>query len=293
MPGPLIIHHANCPDGFASAWWLKMHFPDAELWEGVYETGIPPIEALEGREVFIVDFSYPSQDLNTIKRHAKRVVLLDHHQTAKALVNGSDLVQAESVQTLLEADAEAVVRTDRSGVGLVSEYILGRFGDPPPAFLAYIEDRDLWRFELPQTKNVMAAIMARPYSLAVMTDISEMPIGELIAEGESINRFRDSLIDQTMREAFRTRIAGHEVWVAASPYTIGSDVAGRLAEREPHKFAAYFVHAGEVIKWGLRSSPLGMDVAAIAEKFGGGGHRHAAGFRLPADVVPMVPLRIL
>jgi nanoRNase/pAp phosphatase (c-di-AMP/oligoRNAs hydrolase) len=35
----------------------------------------------------------------------------------------------------------------------------------------------------------------------------------------------------------------------------------------------------------LRSTPEGMDVSEIAKQYGGGGHKHSAGFRIPlADI---------
>jgi uncharacterized protein len=50
--------------------------------------------------------------------------------------------------------------------------------------------------------------------------------------------------------------------------------------------------AGRVFS--LRSAGLGLDVSAIAKRFGGGGHLHAAGFsvpfdRLTVDGAPMEP----
>lgn len=71
--------------------------------------------------------------------------------------------------------------------------------------------------------------------------------------------------------------------MAAPSYAIGSDVAGRLAEREPERFVAYFVQYGNRRKYGLRSTERGFNVAHIAETAGGGGHIHAAGFEENTD----------
>ena len=46
----------------------------------------------------------------------------------------------------------------------------------------------------------------------------------------------------------------------------------------------YYYDLGECRFFGLRSAPDGLDVAEIAEKFGGGGHKHAAGFRISEAV---------
>jgi nanoRNase/pAp phosphatase (c-di-AMP/oligoRNAs hydrolase) len=66
---------------------------------------------------------------------------------------------------------------------------------------------------------------------------------------------------------------------------IMSDLVGELAAGHP--FAAGYQDQGTLRKWSLRSGPDGVDVAAIAVRFGGGGHRHAAGFttRLPDSLL--------
>ena len=68
-----------------------------------------------------------------------------------------------------------------------------------------------------------------------------------------------------------------EVWVANLPYTLCSEAGNILSKGEP--FGATFYYDGEGVNWSLRSDDNGVDVSDIAKKFGGGGHKHAAGFR--------------
>lgn len=60
-----------------------------------------------------------------------------------------------------------------------------------------------------------------------------------------------------------------------------SDVAGKLADG--HAFAATYYDDTDGRRWSLRSTPEGADVSQIAEAFGGGGHKHAAGFRMTRE----------
>ena len=55
-----------------------------------------------------------------------------------------------------------------------------------------------------------------------------------------------------------------------------SDVLNELANDQP--FAVAYAYKDRMWKCSLRSAADGEDVAAIAEQFGGGGHKHAAGF---------------
>jgi len=60
---------------------------------------------------------------------------------------------------------------------------------------------------------------------------------------------------------------------------MASDVAGELSEGYP--FAAVFWVSQSEKTYSLRSRENGIDVSEIAKKYGGGGHKHAAGFKIP------------
>ena len=82
--------------------------------------------------------------------------------------------------------------------------------------------------------------------------------------------------EQGRRAATLGRIAGFEVPIVNCPRAIVSELVGELAEGQP--FAAGYTDKGQRRSWSLRSTAAGEDVAAIAQRFGGGGHRNAAGF---------------
>ena len=68
-----------------------------------------------------------------------------------------------------------------------------------------------------------------------------------------------------------------------APYHWSSDAAHVLAEGQP--FAAAWFDRGDGKRvFSLRSSADGADVGAIAKKYGGGGHRHSAGFAQSVDL---------
>jgi nanoRNase/pAp phosphatase (c-di-AMP/oligoRNAs hydrolase) len=151
-----------------------------------------------------------------------------------------------------------------------------------------VQDRDLWRFELDGTKDYFAALTSRPYTFEAWDEISRLPIHEVHAEGRAINRYRDQLIEQAVALSAWAHVAGWLMPVTNCPYAYASDVAGELAKtNEGDGVAAYYFddRKKNIRSWGLRSTPNGLDVAALAQTMGGGGHKHAAGFRthLPID----------
>jgi len=252
MERPLVIYHANCPDGFGAAVAAYCHFrqgDDCPCDFVAASFGQPPPE-VTGRQVYIVDFSYPRPVLKSMCRLAQAVTILDHHVTA--------------VLTW-----EFFHRT------------------PPPQLLLHIQDRDLWRCEMEGTNDVYAALLARPFDFrdwAGLIDGGELP-ASLFVEGEAINRYRREMIAMHRNKAVIGSIDGCRVPVVNCYDEISSDLLGELAI--DHPFAAGYQDQGTLRKWSLRSSATGADVAEIARRFGGGGHQHASGFttRLPEGLL--------
>jgi uncharacterized protein len=77
----------------------------------------------------------------------------------------------------------------------------------------------------------------------------------------------------------RMNIGGHNVPVANLPYTLSSDAGHLMGKGEP--FAACYMDDPTGRTFSLRSAPDGIDVSEIAKNYGGGGHKHAAGFKVP------------
>ncbi len=99
-------------------------------------------------------------------------------------------------------------------------------------------------------------------------------------EGIAIERYRSQLVKSHVGHAREVDLAGHRVpVVACTTGEIISDVAGKLAEGRP--YAACYFDDGDYRVFSLRSRADGVDVSQIATSFGGGGHKHAAGFRIP------------
>jgi oligoribonuclease NrnB/cAMP/cGMP phosphodiesterase (DHH superfamily) len=212
------------------------------------------------------------------------VLILDHHKTALESCAETALGVFHSVQEFYDnsdySPFTAVLDMNRSGIGIVLEWT-----NPPsfPSYMLHLEDRDLWRFNLPGTPEIFAAVTSRPYTTEAWDELADMSPAELIAEGAAIERYRQNLISQTLETAYPFRLPdGTDVLMVACPYAVGSDVAGELAKISPSKIGAYFVPYGRYNKYGLRSTPDGPDVAEIAARCapGGGGHAHASGFEL-------------
>ena len=256
------IYHGNCADGFGAAWVVRKALGDIEFFPGKYQEPPPDVT---GKDVVMVDFSYKRPVLLEMAEKANSILIIDHHKTA-----AEDLVD-------LPANVKAKFDMNHSGAMLTWGHF---FPDQePPPLLLHIEDRDLWRFALQNTRQIQANVFSFPYDFQVWDMLMAAAPGALAAEGEAIERkhFKDirELLGVTTRDMV---IGGYRVPVANLPYTMSSDAGHELAKEHP--FAACYWDTPEGRVFSLRSTDDGVDVSAVAKQYGGGGHRNASGFRV-------------
>lgn len=262
MNNTLCIYHSNCADGFTSAWVVRRALGEHVLFHpGIYQQPPPDVT---GKDVVLVDFSYKRDVLEQMIDRAASVTILDHHKTAQADLEGL-------------RGALTVFDMDRSGARITWDHYFP--GVTPPQLLLHIEDRDLWRFALPKTREIQANVFSHPYDFAVWDKLMATDPRELAAEGDAIERKHFKDIAELLAVVTRPmRLGGFVVDVANLPYTLTSDAAHALAIGKPFGACYWDTPQGRVFS--LRSSNDGQDVAEIAKIYGGGGHRRAAGFRV-------------
>lgn len=276
---PLVIYHSPCLDGFTAAWacWLK--HPDAEFVPGVYGQEPPKCA---GRDVYLLDFSYKRPVLREIVDVACSVTVLDHHKTAEA--------ELGYLLTKPLSGLNGRFDMEKSGARLAWEWF--HPDTEVPWLVRYVEDRDLWRFALPDSKAINAVLFSHDYDFHVWTrlrnDLQSVGVREELASaGAAIERkhmkdVRELVSKLRQQRAFRKAWGLHPymVPVANLPYTMASDAAGMMAETAPFA-ATWFEDAERQVVFSLRShGESGTDVSEIAKLYGGGGHKNAAGFRV-------------
>ncbi len=273
---PLVIYHGNCADGFSAAWcfWRK-YGEGADYVAGVYQQSPPDVA---GRDVYLVDFSYKRSVVEQMLAQANSVCLIDHHKTA-----------IEDLQPLFMQDSwtgepkQLAHFTDlnRSGATLAWDYLFP--GEDRPLLLGHVEDRDLWRFKLPGTREIQAFVFSHEYTFEQwdrLMSAGQVELLQMTAAGAAIERKHHKDVAELVGVCKRRMvIGGHEVPVASLPYTLVSDAAHAMAQGEP--FAACYWDTAEGRVFGLRAADDGLDVSDVAKQYGGGGHAKAAGFKVP------------
>lgn len=297
----ICIYHGNCADGFTAAWVVWKYarmYPDmpVEFVPGVYGQQPPEVG---GADVIMVDFSYKRSVLLNMAAQARSILILDHHMTAAVDLAGfpepADVDGDQCWGAHMSAVAAGLAGRnrgmpsvlfdmDRSGAQIAWDFFFS--GLPRPALVDYVADRDLWRFKMPDSRAVAAAMFSFEYDFAVWNGLNDALGGlhtfaGLVTAGEAIERKHHKDIAELVKVTRREMvIAGFRVPVANLPYTMASDAAHLMAEDAPFA-ACYFDRADGQRVFSLRSHEAGADVGAIAAHYGGGGHKHAAGFQRP------------
>lgn len=177
-----------------------------------------------------------------------------------------------------------VFDNDHSGAWLAWQEFHGEAA-AVPNLVRYVEDKDLFRWKLPFTREVNAYIDSQDFDFPVWQQLHwrlREPLTEsspIVASGRAILQFQGKQIEEIVRVSKEVIFDGKKVRAANTPVFMG-EVATKLAKDNPLGIA-WFLRDDGRIKVSLRSEKGGIDVSAIARKFGGNGHVHAAGFEVP------------
>lgn len=287
MTKPLCIYHGNCADGFGAAWAVWKKHPDWEFHPGVYQNDPPDVT---GRDIVMVDFSYKRPVIDEMVKVARSILILDHHKSAEedlsglppALPSWGDAVGASTVPG--HPNIGVQFDMERSGAIIAWDY----FHSPnvAPRLMYHIQDRDLWRFDLPGTRAIQANLFSYPYEFDIWDDLmndceDDAKLRTFIKAGEAIERKHHKDIAELVGVVtLWMNVGGYNVPMANLPYTLTSDAGHLLCKQHKTPFAGCYWDTPEGRVFSLRSLDDGMDVAEIAKEYGGGGHKHASGFRV-------------
>ena len=255
-----VLYHTGCRDGFAAALaaWLVLQ-EEATYIPVQYQEAPPRMEA--NSTVYILDFSYPLDILKELSSLHEKVLVLDHHATAQ-----QDLLTYK----------DSIFDLTKSGAVIAWEYFHPK--EPLPLLFQYVQDRDLWKWELTETEAVNEVLQHLGYKNfnLWLPYLDKKNIPQLLERGALLIEVKNRQIETLARNSYIGTLA--EVPCAfcnASIYQ--SELAHVLMDTHQTDLAAiwYRNNSGKVI-YSLRSRN-DIDCSAIAKGFGGGGHKFSAG----------------
>lgn len=261
----VVLYHNKCDDGFGAAFAAWKKFKEKAEYVGVIHDEPPP-NSLRGKDVYILDFCYKKNILQELLSITRSLIVIDHHISMKEAV--------ESVpQHLFDGTFS------HSGAVLTWQYFFPK--KSVPKLLLHVEAQDLWKF-LPFTKELSASLRIRKQDFKVWSKVasdweSSSKIKKYIEEGATILRYEDDLVEEAIEEAENVDFLGYKT-LAVNSRAFVSKIGCRIYEKMPPIAIVWSERSGKIIV-SLRSDGT-VDVSRLAAKFGGGGHKTAAAFRL-------------
>lgn len=271
-----ILYHANCSDGMGAAYAAWKRIGDTEDTSYIaVQYGNPPPEMEPLSSVYILDFSFDKETLMALKQKMARVIVIDHHKTA---------------QEALEGVKDCIFDMSRSGAVLAWKFFHG--DKPVPEILLAIEDRDLWKFQRPDTDYVMKGFAASSKDFREIDKYaSDITVyNSLRSLGQSKDYFdqlviKDSVFKSSvykLPQDYRGLMPTQHNYAIANVTDLISEIGNHLCKTLDVDYSITFFITPDKVIFNLRS--IGdFDVSAIAKHYGGGGHRNAAGYNMDFD----------
>jgi len=270
-----VVHH-NDLDGECSAAIILHAFPEQkiELMPMDYKDDFPFQRIGKNEEVWIVDFSLQGKgQWERLLAITEQVVWIDHHKTALASEG------PQQAQDGLRKDGEAACL-------LTWKFVHPHQDIPYPVRL--VSDYDIWAKLLPETDDFhfgmegMDTAPDAPIWKSLFEDYRTL-VEEIVEKGKLIHK-RNAKENQSYLESygFETIFEGFNC-IACNKGMAGSGLFDSAKDKD-YDIMIPFVFDGRQYTVSLFSTKDHIDVSTIAKKYGGGGHKGAAGFQ--CEVLP-------
>lgn len=263
----LIISHFCCNDGFCAYYIARTILGSkCEYVFCSYNSFIPNVK---GKNVGIFDFSFPLDVMERLIADSNSLILFDHHETSRNNISGLPNCYFDS---------------SKSGCVLAWEFFYPKL--PLPLFVQHINDYDLWKFELEGTREFVISLSLFEFDLECWKSLRNKEfVAQMINKGKLLLQYQAVLIDSICKRAVIKYFHGYKTYVVNS-CILSSEVGSTLSEDNSDCVVMIwnYIHKHKKYKVALRSSEDGgPNVNELAEKYGGGGHKHASSFMYIAE----------
>jgi nanoRNase/pAp phosphatase (c-di-AMP/oligoRNAs hydrolase) len=283
-------------DGHSAAAVIKHFVPDAVLKPFNYDMEFPLEEVTEDDTVYFVDISLPISTLLELCSKVKKVIVIDHHASFIKEVLGN-IKRPENLTLFLDPTL--------AGCELAWLYCgEGHSLGIPPRSIRLLGQYDAWR-NFPDKMKVYDVqwddVMAFQYGMRkflldsdffrenIMFE-QEITISDILTVGESILGYQDTQNQIAMKWSFDRKIEGYKC-LCLNTGLRNSQVFMSKWDPEKYDIMLPFSYDGDKWSYSAYSTKAEVDCGEFAKKFGGGGHKGAAGF-VTSDLI-LLKTRIL
>jgi oligoribonuclease NrnB/cAMP/cGMP phosphodiesterase (DHH superfamily) len=230
-----------------------------------------PFETIEpGEKVYIVDYSLKNDDWKKLLEITQDVIWIDHHKTAIEAAIGQAWGWLEGIR-----------RDGTAACELVWEWFYPK--EKSPKIIKLLGDYDIWRFQYGDDTNYLQTGIrlheTKPESIGweLWLDCEYNPSVEIASRKIAI-QYRDSYYKGLVKAfGFYADFEGLRA-ICCNAGSVSSQLF-QTVDSNTYDIMMPFVFTGEGWTVSVYSTNSEIDCSAIAKKYGGGGHKGAAGFQ--------------
>ena len=273
----VVFYHADCSDGFTAAWVAWKKFGEKAQYIATFNEDEPPV--IKNKQIYTLDLTFPETITKRLIRDNVRVTAIDHHISSKPV----------TLKTFKPAYA-----VNHSGCMLAWNYFFPQ--KPAPKFLLNIEDVDLWRKKLPGSSALYAYLDLFDFRFEIWSGLiqdfeTSSKRKRMLDAGNFLLKYEDKMTERCVNKNARlVKFDRYKVY-AVNETIFVSVVGAKLARLLPPFAIVWREFKNGQVGVSLRGTGQ-VDLSLLAKKYGGGGHKDSAAFRLPSiKDIPWRPIR--
>ncbi|KAI7740905.1 hypothetical protein M8C21_027222 [Ambrosia artemisiifolia] len=278
-----VVYHYPCPDGAFAALAAHIFFSHSSLPALFFpNTVYSPIKVEDLPvdqigDAYLLDFVGPPGFVQQLSPKVDRVIILDHHKTAVKMLEDGEF-GSENVAKVIDMG--------RSGATIAYDYFKEKISalangnntsgllkfEQSRRLFEYIEDADLWRWRLHNSKAFSSGL--KDLNLEFSVTLNPLLFQQVINQGVNSLSQKQTLINEAVDadsvSDLRSEL-GHQLAEKSRNHNLRG--IGAVVYRVPE------LNDDQILKISLRSID-NEDTTSISQKHGGGGHRNASSFML-------------
>lgn len=278
----IILFHKNCSDGIGSLIAIDQYYDKNNLKKkynikGLKHTYDLDQKLIKNKNVLVCDLSLSKEKYEYIQNLCKNLLIIDHHKT--------------SIKNTINIKNK-IIDMKHSAAYLTWKYFLPF--EEVPKLINYIEDHDLWKFDLKSSREIYSSLKHIDKDLNNYKKLlDKQEFNNLLNIGEKLYNIEKNKIKKLCSYAkkYNQRIKGKNNEISAKSYDIyyvnssifTNELGNYLVENFDCDLSIVYNYDEKTNKtfMSLRSNnKKDIDVSKIAEVYNGGGHKHAAAFCL-------------
>lgn len=251
--------------------------PD-NYFEVSYNKPFPIDKVAIGEDVYIVDYSFTRETVGVLAELINlkcNVTWIDHHKSSIELMKNPDYDWLKNISGVRDSSM--------SGALLTYIYLNCIPNSEVPLYVRYVDDYDRWIYAFgDNTTYFKLGIESSRYNALdniwkdLYSDKHKILLSSILEIGKNIKQYIDKDNAQYLSSyGYESKICGYKCYVVNR--RTNSWIFGDKINEYP--IVMVWVFDGQNYCYSIYSADDSVDCSKIAEQFGGGGHKGAAGFR--------------